>query len=165
MNRIIIVVNVYRGNKGDPVAKLDENYQNDFNGKVFLFDRESPLKPKVGEKWQCRVICEKGSFGILQPMERIERLQIIFDEAAGCFKEILRSGRYTETLRTVTARVVDTKIDYCGPYNSKALKVIFQGKRWPVRGQKRPVRYHRGDEIPPNVSTEVVEKFRELIEV
>jgi len=61
----MITLQFFKG-KGNIVARLP-------SGKIALVDRNSPLLPKEGERWECELVFEKQNFAVVKPIRKCVR--------------------------------------------------------------------------------------------
>ncbi|HDI51836.1 MAG TPA: hypothetical protein ENF45_04330 [Bacteroidetes bacterium] len=64
---MLVQLKFFRGKRGDVISRLP-------SGKVALVNRKAK-KPKIGEKWICKIDFEKENFAVITPIARIVRKQ------------------------------------------------------------------------------------------
>jgi len=63
---MITTLQFFRGRNNTIVARLP-------SGKIALVDRNSPLLPKEGERWECELVFEKQNFAVVKPIRKCVR--------------------------------------------------------------------------------------------
>jgi|Deesub1362A_J573_1020465.scaffolds.fasta_scaffold03301_1 hypothetical protein len=97
----MITLQFFRGRNNNIVAKLS-------SGKIALIDRNSPLLPKEGERWECELVFEKQKFVVVRPIRRCVRKFIakcgclIYEHPHNEYKEVHEDKYCKKHARRIT---------------------------------------------------------------
>jgi len=64
------VLEFFRGRRGNVIAKLP-------SGKIALVNKNSPVYPREGEKWECKVDFERENYAVVTPIMRIVKKSVM----------------------------------------------------------------------------------------